>query len=103
MVETLLKRLVFVKNGDMRDLVNLMEPSNSVLDKLGELDCGFDGIGDTFDDNEVCAWFGKEIVRPFEVPADSNFLFNPDFVGRKNLLRFFDAFVFVCHNLRYYC
>jgi hypothetical protein len=37
-VQSLDKRLVFINDGDVADLVDLMESLDSVLDQLGEVD-----------------------------------------------------------------
>jgi len=38
MVQSVDKRLVFINDGDVADLVDLMESLDSVLDQLGEVD-----------------------------------------------------------------
>jgi len=38
MVQSLDKRLVFINDGDVADLVDLMESLDSMLDQLGEVD-----------------------------------------------------------------
>jgi len=37
-VQSLDKRLIFINDGDVADLVDLMESLDSVLDQLGEVD-----------------------------------------------------------------
>jgi hypothetical protein len=38
MVQSLDKRLVFINDGDVADLIDLVESLDSVLDQLGEVD-----------------------------------------------------------------
>ena len=41
MVKALLKRFILIYNGDVADLVELMEALDSVLDEFSELYCAF--------------------------------------------------------------
>ena len=44
-IKTLLKRLVLINNGDVRDLVQLVKTLNTMLDQLGQLHCTLNSIG----------------------------------------------------------
>lgn len=43
-VEALVERLILVNDGDVADLVDLVEPLNSVLDELGKVHCALDSV-----------------------------------------------------------
>ena len=51
MVKTFLEGLIFVKDCDVGDLVDLVESGDAVLDKLGKLNCRLNSVRDTLNDD----------------------------------------------------
>ena len=98
-VEAFLKGLVLVEDRDVRDLVDLVEAGNAVLDQLGQLHSGLHGVRDALDYDAVAALSTQQVICPLEVPADADFALDADFVGGQHLLALFNATIFVCHLL----
>lgn len=80
MVEAFFKGLVLIEDGNMGDLVDLVEASNAVLDKLSEFDSGLNGVGYTLDNHAVGSVFSEKIVGALEVSADTDLTLDADFV-----------------------
>lgn len=80
LVKTFFEGLILIKNRDVRDLVDLVKASDAVLNEFSELDCGLNGVGDTFNDNEVGVVLAEEIIGTLEVSADANLAFDTDFI-----------------------
>jgi hypothetical protein len=99
-VEAFFEGLVLIKDGDVGDLVDLVEASNAVLNKLSELDSGLNGVGYTLDDDAVCGVFTEEIVGAFEVSADTDLSLDTDFVRGQFLLGLFDTTIFISHLVK---
>ena len=98
-VEAFLKGLVLVEDRDVRDLVDLVQAGNTVLDQLSQLHSGLHGVRDALDYDAVAALSTEQVVCPLEVPADADFALDADFVGGQHLLALFNATIFVCHLL----
>ena len=58
-VKSFVEGIVFVNDGDIADLVDLMETLDSVLDQLGEVNCRLNGVGYTLDDDGVVGVLGS--------------------------------------------
>jgi len=80
LVKTFFEGLILIKNRDVRDLVDLVKASDTVLYEFSELDCGLDCVGDTFNDNAVGVVLAEEIIGTLEVSADANLAFDTDFI-----------------------
>ena len=98
-IKAFLKGLVFVKDSDVGDLVDLVEAGDAVLDEFSELDSGFDSVGDTLDNYAVGGVFSEEVVGALEVSTDTDLALDTDFVGREDLLRFFDTTILISHSV----
>lgn len=85
-VKTFFKGLVLVKDGDVGDLVDLVEASDAMLDEFGEFDGGLNSVGDTLDDNAVGGVLSEEVVGALEISADTDLALDADFVGREDFL-----------------
>ena len=109
MVKSFLKRLILVHNGDVTDLVQLVETLDAMLDELSELDCALNCIGHALNDDVVsgdrttCSLGARggaeQLVGALEVAADADATLDADLIGREHLLRLLDALVLVCHRV----
>lgn len=80
MIKSFLKRLVFIKDRDVRNLVDLVKTCNPVLDQLSQLDCGLNSVGNTLDHDTLCVLLTEEVVCALEVPADTHGALDTDFI-----------------------
>jgi hypothetical protein len=98
-IKTFLKRLILIIDGDVGDLVDLVEPFNAMLDEFTKFYSGFNSVRDAFDDYEarLVLGFVEKINCTLKVPADANLTLNADFVLGKSLLRLLDSSVLFSH------
>lgn len=109
MVQSFLKGLVFVHNGNVTDLVQLVKALDSVFDQLSELDSTLDGVGHALNDDVVSAGGTtcgrdssfccvEQLVGTLEVAANANTTLDADLVGWEHLLGFVDAQILFCQD-----
>lgn len=86
-VQAFFERLIFVNDGDVRNLIALVESLDSVLDQLCQLDSAFDGVGDALDHNGVTAWgfrgTSEQFTGTHQITSNTNTTFHSDFIRRK--------------------
>ena len=94
--------LVFVNNGDVADLVDLVETLDSVLDQLGEVDCRLDCVGHSLDDDGVVGILSavEQLPCSLEISSDSNSSSNSDFVSWKLIFGLIDSSIRFCHLVK---
>ena len=111
MIETLLKWLILIHDGDMAYLVKLMEALYSMLNELSELYSTFDRVRHAFDHDVVSGGWGgsrrrisfcrgssvEQLMGSLKVAADADATFDANLVRRKHFLRLLNAHVLVCH------
>lgn len=98
LVQALVKRLVLVDDGDVADLVDLVQPLEAVLNQLSQVDGRLDSVGDALDDDGVLLVLAvEELPCALEVSADAHGSPDPDLVLRKSLLVFLDLSVSFRH------
>ena len=112
-VKTLLEWLVLVHDGDVVDLVDLMETLDAVLDQLSQLDGSLNSVGHALNDDVVGGWSGlldgsissggggsvEQLVGSLEVAANANATLHSNFIGWELLLWLLDSLVLVCHSV----
>lgn len=102
LVKSFVKWLVFVNDGDVADLVDLVETLDSVLDQLGEVDCRLDCVGHSLDDDGVIGVLGavEQLPCSLEVSSDTNSSSNSDFVSWKCIFTLIDSSISFCHLVK---
>lgn len=98
-VEAFVEWLVLVDDGDVADLVDLVQPFDSVLDELCQVDSALHGVGHALDHDLVLGALGavEELPGALEVPADADPTSHSDFVGWQRLVCLFYTSVCVRH------
>ena len=108
MIKTLLKRLVLINNGDVRDLVQLVKTLNTMLDQLGQLHCTLYSIGDSLDHDVVSgsnlSWglltasrAVKKLMSSLEITTDADSALDTNLIGWEYLLGFLDSVILISH------
>ena len=74
-----------------------MKSLDSMLDKLGKVNCRLNGVGDTLDNNGIISSLVEELPCSLEVSADSNSSSNSDLVSWEGILWFINSSIGFCH------
>jgi len=74
-----------------------MKTLDSMLDKLGKVNCRLDGVRDSLDDNGIISTLVEELPCSLEVSTDSNSSSNSNLVSWEGILRFINSSIGFCH------
>lgn len=95
LVETLVTRHELVDDGDVADLVDLVQALNTVLDELGKVDGGLDSVRDTLNNNSVVLVATlltvEQLPSSLKVSANADTASNTDLVLRKSIFLLLDS------------
>lgn len=98
-VKAFVEWLVLVDDGDVADLVDLVQSPHSVLDELGQVDSALHSVGHALDHDLVLRAFGavEELPGALEVSTDTDATSHSDLVGWQRLVSLLYTSVCVRH------
>lgn len=99
MVKAFVEWLVLVDDGDVADLVDLVQSLYSVLDELGQVDSALHSVGHALDHDLILGAFStvEELPGALEVSADTDTTSHSDLVGWQGLVSLLYTSVCVRH------